>query len=243
MDAIARLEFLGVSLITPLRPLQIFHRAALENGNGEDPFWSHYSPLYHSVQVLRTPGMSRESKRNTLHHELGHALIGNTLVNHFAGGSHQLTVPADNFALAMSEGWAHFVALVLQFSSRESKPEHRGLNWETISVEPNGKVEYCVGAFLWDLFDRTSLFDVVKNKNPLRRGRSDDAVTLRFEQIFSVYSPNLSALTYGPWISSVWDFADRLKLVVNAEGLLAERIDEALLANCGPRPPHGFLQA
>ncbi|MFN8442081.1 MAG: hypothetical protein U0175_14970 [Caldilineaceae bacterium] len=52
MDAVTRLNALGVSLITFQRPLCIFHRWRLANGDGNDPFWSHYSPLLHSIQVI-----------------------------------------------------------------------------------------------------------------------------------------------------------------------------------------------
>lgn len=234
MQAVGALAELGVVLAPTIRPLHIFFREPIGDGDSSDPFWSHYSPAFHSIQVMDT-GQSEQAIRETLFHELGHALLGHTPINHFAGGPHGLTTPAANYALAMSEGWAHFVALVLNQQLGLAGPDdYRGLDWENPSIDPNGKVEYCVGAFLWDLFDR---FRILFNERSNRVvGIGDELLALPFSQLFGVYSPTLEAVANGPWVSSVWDYADRLNLIFEDSPIDVSQINSILLANCGPKP-------
>lgn len=247
MDAIARLNTYGVSLISPLRPLHIFHRPPADDGGGDDRFWSHYSPVFHSIQVMDV-GQDADRKREVLRHEIGHALLGNSVTNHYAGGPHTLTGEADTYALAMSEAWAHFVALVLTYQPGDQSITYRSMDWENMSVSPNGKVEYCAGCFLWDLFDlvvqsrsplsrlpdRGDLFDLPGNV--LTRPVEDDLAEIAFSEMFRVYSPTLQTIPNGPVVSSVWDFADRLKKNNQDDPVLVAAIDQAVLSNVGQRP-------
>ncbi len=237
IEAAQKLSSLGVDLISPLRPLLIFHREALENGDGSDPFWSHYSPLFHSIQVMRKDGFTEGEYRDTLRHEIGHALIGNSPINFYGLGSHSIKQPASSYALAMTEGWAQFVALVLTYPPNTEGPiMYQGLDWETLSISPNGKIEYCVGAFLWDLFDHMRVH-FQRNRHGLFRPEfPDEFFSLGFAEIFKVFSPSLNAVVNGPWISSVWDFAERLKLSLQGGPWAEINIDNILLSNCGPKP-------
>jgi len=257
LNAVMHLDSLGVVLAPNVRPLQIFHREPLEGGGGDDPFWSHYSPVFHSIQIIDSV-QSDKDKRETIWHEIGHALLGHTLVNHYAGGSHSLLDPAENYALAMSEGWANFVGVVLatKATGASAASNFKGADWENLSITPNGKVEYCVGAFLWDLYDKIRIkYGEQKQRKP-GDGHSaiignndrnqlmydmpvfefDEWATVSFSDLFSVYSPSLAAILDGPWVSSVWDYADRLE--AQLEGQLEDTsfIQEILLMNCGPRP-------
>lgn len=235
MDAVDRLNTFGVSLISP-RPLHIFHRQPIGSGGGDDPFWSHYNPILHSIQIINT-GQPVHEKIETLRHEIGHALVGNQITNHYAGGSHLLTSAADSYALAMSEGWAHFVALALTYDASEGAGiSYKGLNWENPSLPPNGKVEYCVGCCLWDLFD------TVKNKTVSTRfgqiivQERDELASIAFSEFFRVYSPTLQTIQFGPWIRSIWDFLARVKANNADNPTLVGLIDEITLKNVGQRP-------
>ena len=89
-------------------------------------------------------------------------MLGHTCVKiPSPGGGHSLTSVSDP-ALAMSEGWAHFVALAIEKSKTAPQPptahnpqpvQYLGMNWERMSITPNPNVEYCVGCTLWDLYD------------------------------------------------------------------------------------------
>ncbi|MAW61537.1 MAG: hypothetical protein CMJ94_11970 [Planctomycetes bacterium] len=234
MQAVGALAELGVVLAPAIRPLHIFFRAPIGDGDSSDPFWHHYSPLFHSIQIMDT-GQGEQAIRETLFHEIGHALLGHTPINHFAGGPHGMTTPAANYALAMSEGWAHFVALVLNKRLGLAEPDnYRGLDWENLSIDPNGKIEYCVGTFLWDLFDR---FRIEFEQSSGRIvGIGDELLSLPFSQLFGVYSPTLEAIANGPWVSSVWDYADRLTQVFEDSPIDVSQINSILLANCGAKP-------
>lgn len=230
--AIPRFRALGVDLITPVRPLHIFHRPGLTTNDNSDPFWSHYSPVFHCIQVIDT-GQADIEKVQTLRHELGHALVGNHVVNHYAGGPHDLKVPAASYALAMSEGWANFVGLVLTApDNRAADTSYKGENWETMNIAPNGKIEYCVASCLWDLFDTSAVRQTLSG---LKKYTDDEAVCIPFAELFKIYSPALQTVPNGPWISSIWDFLDRLKANLPNSDLHA-RIDAAMLKNVGSRP-------
>lgn len=235
MDAIDRLNTFGVSLISP-RPLHIFHRQPLASGGSDDPFWSHYSPFFHSIQIMNRGASDRE-KLETLRHEIGHALIGNQITNHYAGGSHLLTNEADSYALAMSEGWAHFVALTLTYDASEGVVvQYKGLNWENMSMKPNGKVEYCVGCCLWDLFDTVKNKTVSTRFGQITVQERDELASIAFSEFFRVYSPALQIIQFGPWIKSIWDFLARVKDNNADNPTLLGLIDEVVLKNVGQRP-------
>lgn len=235
MDAVDRLNTLGVSLLS-VRPLHIFHRGPLASGDGNDPFWSHYNPLFHSIQVIDN-GQSDQRIVETLRHELGHALVGNQITNHYAGGSHTLTNEANSYALAMSEGWAHFVALVLTYDASQGRDvKYKGENWETLSITPNGKIEYCVGSCLWDLFDSVRIRLMRTRFGGRMIVERDELATIAFSEFFRVYSPTLETIFNGPWISSIWDFVDRIKKNNADNPTLVGLIDEVTLLNVGARP-------
>jgi hypothetical protein len=65
------------------RPLLLFFREAVR-GNADDdtdPFWSHYDPALHAIQITRRPGaVNYDDVRSTLRHELGHAIVGQSCV-------------------------------------------------------------------------------------------------------------------------------------------------------------------
>lgn len=219
INAVSRLNALGVNILAP-RPLNIFHRPPVNASNNDDLFWSHYDPLTHSLQVT-DDSRSDEEKLETLRHEMGHALLGHSIVNHYAGGNHQLTSES-SLALAMSEGWAHFVALAISKERGAPMPVYKGRNWETMSIAPNPKIEYCVGCCLWDLFD-----------NRAEAGGNPDAISISFAELFRVYSPSLQTLASGPVVSSIFDFLNRLKLNNQGNTALLARIDEVRRRNVG----------
>lgn len=235
MEAVDRLNTFGVKLLS-LRPLHIFHRRPLSTGDGSDPFWSHYSPVFHSIQVI-DDGRSDSSKLETLRHEIGHALVGNQIINFYAGDIHYLTQEASSYALAMAEGWAHFVALVLTHDPSEGRNVvYKGENWETLRITPNGKVEYCVGSCLWDLFDTAGTRLIKTRFGPIKIRDQDESLTIAFSEIFRVYSPTLETIFFGPWISNVWDFLERIKANNSDNATLVGLIDEVALKNVGVRP-------
>ena len=219
IGAVNRLRTLGVNLLWP-RPLHVFHREPLEDGGASDPFWSHYDPVMHAIQILKD-GSGPVAKRETLFHEMGHALIAHSVVNRPEGGTHALQRES-SLPLAMSEGWATFVGLVLSYGQRERTPRYMGLDWETMSIAPNPKVEYCVGCCLWDLFDAEA-----------EAGGHADTLSLPFTELFKVYSPTLRTLTSPVMVDSIMSFCERLKLNNPNRPDLAKRIDEARRRNVG----------
>jgi hypothetical protein len=221
ISAMNRFRFLGINPIAP-RPLHIFHRPPVGSGNNDDPFWSKYHPVEHAIQIMkRSPAQSADEKRETLFHELGHALLGHSIINHYAGGPHGLTEEVDE-TLAMSEGWAHFVALVLSKQETNPAPMYKGLNWEAMNISPNPKIEYCVGCCLWDLWDRVT-----------ESGQFADNVSLSFAELFKVYSPTLATLTNGPIVRNIYDFVDRLKKNNPNNDPLHQDIDNVVKRNVG----------
>jgi hypothetical protein len=222
---------LGVDITLP-RPLHVFNRPAV-NGNPNDnldPFWSHYNPLFHSIQL--TDGHTSEDNLSTALHECGHALLGHSIPNHFASGPHTGTSPnlnADgslNTGLAMSEGWADFVALVLENRLHLGSSEYAPGALETSKLKPSPATDRCVAAALWDLFDPVGV----------EPGMVQDRVSLPFSEMLRVYSPGLQTLTSGPVISSIFDFANRLKENNQRTRGLATRVDEVLTRNVGKQP-------
>jgi hypothetical protein len=232
LEAATRLQNLGVKLITFPRPLHVFHRPPLASGGGGDPLFSHYNPVFHSIQVMDW-GQSDAEKLDSLRHEIGHALVGNQLVNTYAGGYHTLTDPASSYQLAMSEGWANFVGLVLTYAQTPTVPVmYKDHNWETIEVAPNGLVEYCVGCCLWDLYDNIREVIVI----PGTMLRQEETASIAFTEFFKIYNPSLETIPNGPWIANVWDFLERIKDNNPGNSRLHQQIDRLMTINVGPRP-------
>jgi len=219
INAVNRLRFLGVNILWP-RPLHIFHREPLENGDSSDPFWSHYDPLMHAIQIMKD-GRNASKRRETLYHEMGHALVGHSIVNRPEGGPHG-TKEETSLPLAMSEGWAHFVALALSHNQDTPNPEYKGLNWENMNITPKPNIEYCVGCCLWDIFDKRT-----------EEGMHPDNVSLPFTELFKVYSPTLETLTSAVMVDSIESFLGRLKLNNPDNNDLADHIDQVRKRNVG----------
>ncbi len=220
LAAVARLQAMGITMATPVRPLNIFNHPAANGdpNDARDPFWSHYEPLTHSVQIQR----GRSDWLDVLHHELGHATLGHSCVQITSpGGPHSLDQPSHP-AVAMSEGWAHFVALTLRHDANHPAPTYQGRSWEQadLAAPRSPNIEACVARTLWDLFDRS----------PDSATGATDRVTLPFRELFRVFSPTLATLFQGPLIPSLGDFLDRLR--ANQSGLAAAIADVQRM-NCG----------
>lgn len=218
--AAQRLKNLGVSIGTPLRPLNIFNRPPV-HGNPDDatdPFWSHYNTAFHSIQITQRPGpLNVAAMRDTLHHEMGHATLGHSLVQITNEGQvHSITTPTSP-GEAMSEGWAHFVALAIRFGPDEPNPAYSGMQWgvRDANVPRSPDIEYNVGCMLWDLLDNTV--------EPPRRGQAGfDNLALQFGEMFRVCSPTLQTIPNGPIIPNVANYLQRL---ANNNPLIAPRIE------------------
>jgi hypothetical protein len=129
--------------------------------------------------------------------------------------------------LAMSEGWADFVALMLEDRLRLGSKAYAPGVLETPTLAPNPAVDRCVAAALWDLFDPISQES---------DGLLLDRVRLPFADLFRVYSPSMQVLTNGLVISSIYNFARMLTSNYRNNVLLTARIDEVLARNVGPIP-------
>lgn len=145
---------------------------------GGCPFWSHYDPVPHALVVTRDPEDYKPAgsdapdfdmadwrtkrlgqKKDTLRHEPGHSMMKLKCVKIPAeNGSHSMEKETDA-GTAMSEGWANFVAAVLQNDRAADEAYRKGYEIENAarSTAPvNRKVEYRVTAVLWDLYDTHS---------------------------------------------------------------------------------------
>lgn len=239
IKAVRKLTDLGLIMSSPIRPLNVFHRPFL-SGYPEDennPFWSHYDPITHSIQITKR-NVSQDSLRDTIHHELGHATLGHRIVQITTpGGAHGLK-ELKSPSLAMSEGWAHFVALAIRFSqtdtpSSSSSFNYKSENWEyrnpNVPMSPN--IEFNVACTLWDCFDVGDDSLILR----LRDGRivygfPQETANLPFSELYRVFSPTLATVPFGPIIPSLDNYLERL-IANNPEQ--AERIQKARRLNCG----------
>lgn len=220
IQAAQALQDLGVRIGAP-RPLNIFHHDPISGNpnDSQDPMWSHYEPATHSVQIIR--GQDQDNMRDALLHEMGHATLGHRCVRiPTRGGAHVLTQPSDP-AVAMDEGWAHFIALAVG----GGVDNYLGFDWEnrmaTVPKSPN--IEYNVGCTLWDLLDPPD--------PPGRRDRfGADRVQVPFADLYRVYSPTLATLADGPVLSNVDDYLNRL---AQNRPDLSRQIAQARLLNLG----------
>jgi hypothetical protein len=182
------------------RPLSLFTRPPVfgNSDDNKDPMWSHYNPVYHSVQVLPT---GRKDPVLTLRHELGHALVGRAchqVIIASKGGAHSMT-DASDAGLAMSEGWAHFVCLTLTHGRGDAKAIYEGRDFEAANdkvIPLTQKSEFRVACVLWDLYDTNE--------------DGDDRVSVDFAELFRVFSPSLATLPNGPVMRDLDDYLDRL---------------------------------
>lgn len=224
--AATRLRDLGIKIGTAVRPLCVFNRAPI-NGDATDPtdpFWSHYNPAFHAIQIVRGTGaINVNALRDTLHHEIGHATLGHSLVQiSTPGDPHTLTNPTDP-GEAMSEGWAHFVALAIRFPRTETNPSYKGMRWgqRDARVQCSPNVEYNVGCMLWDLLD-------TPNDGPTPN-RGPDSVVLSLSEMYRVYSPTLTTIPNGPIIPNVDSYLQRLE---SNNPALRTRIERVRVLNC-----------
>jgi hypothetical protein len=239
IKAVRKLSDLGVMMSSPIRPLNVFHRPFLR-GYPEDssnPFWSHYDPITHSIQITKR-NVSQDSLRDTIHHELGHATLGHRIVQVTTpGGQHSIT-QLSSPSLAMSEGWAHFVALAIRFSqadipSSSSSFSYKGENWEyrnpNVPMSPN--IEYNVACTLWDCFDVGGDSRILRLPDGrIVYGLPQETANLPFSELYRVFSPTLATVPFGPLIPNLDDYLERL-IANNPQQ--AARIQAARKLNCG----------
>lgn len=229
-DGIKFLNKLGVDILAS-GPLNIFNRANI-NGNpndNTDPFWSRYNPAIHSIQITSGIGTTQTNvttdnigtgirMRDTLFHEMGHAIVGHACVQIISPGDpHGMHTPT-NPAEALSEGWAHFVGAAMLNAQGNNKPIFKGENWETLAAgqTPNPNIEYSVGMCLWDLFDTNV--------------DSDDNASFSFLELLKIFQPTFPTITAGPVIKDVFDYCDRL-IKNNPES--KDIIDKVRIQNVG----------
>ena len=228
IKAVSQLLYLGATLASPGRPLNIFHRPLLSGVTGDNPFDSHYDPFTHSVQIADTQQPESEI-RDTLYHELGHATLGHRIVQPTTPGGNHYMKDISHPGLAMSEGWAHFVALAAQYkptfipSQSDTKPIYKGQDWEvrdsSVPLSPN--IEYNVACALWDCYDIT---------NALLPQLQEETLSLSFPDLYRVYSPSLATIPYGPLMSDIDDYLERL---IANNPTKRDAILRARDANCG----------
>lgn len=233
IEAVSKLLFYGVRLSTPLRPINIFYRGYLDGypSDSTNPFWSHYDFTTNSIQITDFGVPETDARKNeildTLHHELGHATLGHRLIQITTpGGTHNLKTEKDP-ALAMSEGWAHFIALVLRHEpdSTPSTNIYAGQSWEQRSgCKRSPNIEYNVACALWDIYDERTKISLVNLSIP------DEGLKISFSELYRIFSPTLSTLDNGPFIQNIDQFFERLS---ENNPLEKEAISNVRAINCG----------
>jgi hypothetical protein len=195
----------------PLRPLHIFSRdwAAGFPEDATNPFWSHYERGLHAIQICPR----HRSNKSVVLHELGHALAGTQLtrIRKWNNDPHYTRLPHSP-AMAMGEGWAHFVALALLNAQDAGVPVYDGLSdWETRdpSVPKTHDIEYNIACLLWDLYDRN---------------RDMEGASFSFKELFSVLSPTLETLDSGLVITGIDDYLDRLRRAFPNKAATIDRV-------------------
>jgi len=220
LKAVDKLAQLGVTMGTVLRPLRIYNRPLAPAPHGQDgsnPCWSRYHRGTHAINVHHDPVNATAQFLDTLHHELGHATLGHSAVRiDSPGGSHDIDSPSHP-ALAMSEGWGHFVALAIRHGRGDVPGGYSGRNWENrpASLPRDVRIESNVALALWDLFDLPT--DERPGHPPLPLALTPDPVRLSFARLFAVYSPSLNTLQDGPLINSIDEYLSRLKQLQPAD--------------------------
>lgn len=201
------------------RPLLFFFREAV-NGDPDDatdPFWSHYDPALHAIQVTRSPSPIDYGRvQRTLAHELGHAIVGQSCVQiPNESDPHSMKNPSHP-GEAMSEGWAHFVRACL-FRNNRSTPSGSffvpDYEKRDTTVPKTRDIEYNILCVLWDLYDIAgSRFQggmglLVPDDDPAKSA----ATAFSFEELFGLFSPSLDTLPAGPVIWDIDNYLSRLK--------------------------------
>jgi hypothetical protein len=195
---VKRLKNWGVKVGNPVRPLHIVSREwapGYDANSPSNPFWSHYDPLEHTVQIAP----NSRNKPDTMFHEIGHAICGTEPIFIPTGyyADHNLTDTSSE-PIALNEGWADFVALALTHDRASDNPDYgrRNLEERNLAIPKKDTIEYNVAAILWDLFDTR---------------RDEEEVALNFGALFRVFSPSLEARQGPAILLGVRDFLDRLK--------------------------------
>lgn len=173
--------------------------------DNKDPMWSHYNPALHYVQITRDDRASvsaeekRKDIRETMFHELGHAICGHKCVVPMTKGKpHSLDKETDP-GQAVSEGWACFVAMVLSNPRDAASAMYAGIDLETVTdtrIPLSAKAEARVAAMLWDLYDT--------------RNEPGDDVAMNFSELYKVFSPTMQTVLNGPAIPDMNDYLERL---------------------------------
>lgn len=197
------------------RILNVFNHAPINGipADGSNPNWSQYDPVTHSIQLMK--GKTNEELAETVRHELGHALIGRRVVQILTPNGEHTLCDDKGPGLAMSEGWANFVGLVL---SPGKERTYKRVDWEdahSLSGCMNiggGNIPYSTGnelrvaAILWDIYDA--------NRD---QGRVNlDRMNVSFQEMYKVFSPSMATLLNGPVFESIDQYMERLN--ANAGG-------------------------
>lgn len=190
------------------RSLAVFHHTPVHGDptDNKDPMWSHYNPFLHYLQITKDERSSvsaadrRKDIRDTMFHELGHAICGHKCVVPMTlGKPHALDTETDP-GQAVSEGWASFVALVIMYPRNSAMAQYNGVDYERLTTETripfSAKAEARVTAILWDLYDSTN--------------EQGDSVSLGFNELFKVFSPTMNTMQNGPVIPDLNNYLDRL---------------------------------
>lgn len=234
IDRLAALMVRPSFLTSSIRPLHVFNRPLLSNypQDARNPFWSHYEPDTHAINIHFDATANQTDFLDALHHELGHASIGQNCVQiPTPGGGHGMDAEIDP-ALAMSEGWAHFVALAIRDNQDTLLPAlYWGQRWEArnAAVAPNLNIESNVARLLWDIYDTGR--SVTGGWPPRTMYKADDeAMSFPFKELYKVFSPTLATLQNGPLIPSINDYIARLK---ENNPVQAEQIEQVRVVHCG----------
>lgn len=179
------------------RVLNVFNHPPASGfpADGSNPNWSQYDPITHSIQLMK--GASAYSLAETFRHEAGHALNGRRVVQILTPTGQHVLCTDKGPGLAMSEGWADFVGLVL---SPGKEREYIGKNWEDAHLDKNCPYdvnnEFRVAAILWDIYDGNQ--------------EGGDRLNLSFNDMYKVFSPSMATLRDGPVFTSIDEYMSRL---------------------------------
>ena len=220
LAAVAKLKGMGVQFRWP-RALSVFYREPIQGNpdDNNDPFWSHYDPVQNALVITKDPvgygpmpplrgtalanwrQQRLTDRRYTVGHEFGHALVGNSCVwIATPGGPHAIMDERDP-GLAMSEGWGHFVSMVIHDDRNAPNANYKTWNIEQGHTTTGGafteKVEFRVACMLWDLYDTDN--------------EPGDPASFEFRDLFAVFSPTLQTLAKGPLFQTFEGYSKRLE--------------------------------
>lgn len=225
-QAYDKLVALGVApnlISTAIRPLLILNHAPATNGSQTDPAWSRYDAGLHAIQIMTTHPVPE-----TVFHEIGHAIVGQSCVRAVAPGlPHNGTspqVPGD----ALSEGWAEFVAGSIAISRDTRDASFGSINLDAKLTPADGPprkdVETFVARTLWDLFDTGKLIPPPPGGPALSQRLDDEPASLSFASLYGVWMPTAQTMSSGPLIPDLDDYIHRLKLNNPGQGAAIDAV-------------------